>query len=90
MGIYTTGNQIRLGVVFKNQQGRPTNPTSVIVRVKNPNNVIVDYTGVQSAIGTFYYVATANIVGTWYYRWIGTGAVQAAAEQSFIITSAFV
>jgi hypothetical protein len=93
MATYSTGNLIRVGVTFKNQLSRNTNPSTVTVRVKQPNGTTTDYTTpavVQVSPGVFYYIiGPVNVVGTWYYRWIGTGFVQATAEGSFIITTAF-
>lgn len=84
---YQSGSSIILTGTFKNVAGVLTNPTAVTCKVRTPTKTLDTPTTTSSATGIWtasYSLLDANH-GTYYYRFEGTGAVQAAAEASFKI-----
>lgn len=77
----------------KNDQGQemPADPTVVTCQVKTPTNVATIFTfGVDAeltkiTLGKFKLEIPVPIVGTWTFRWKGTGAVTAADEEKFVV-----
>ncbi len=65
-----------------------TDPTTVTLKVKDPDGTITTYTytgGTVTKTSTGLYTKTITVSndGAWYYRYEGTGAVQAAGEVMF-------
>jgi hypothetical protein len=69
--------------------GVATDPTSVIVRYRDPVGVIVvktyntDPEVKKSSTGQYYIDIPVTVSGEWFYRFEGTAAPQVAAESSF-------
>jgi uncharacterized protein YfaS (alpha-2-macroglobulin family) len=85
-GLYDPGSTIRLGANFRSQ-GSFADPTTVTLKVKDPTGVVTTYTHpadlTKDAVGRYHRDLTPNTPGTWYYRFIATGAVAATIEESF-------
>jgi hypothetical protein len=67
-----------------------TDPTTVTLKVEDPAGTETSYTYAAATItksGTGIYTknVACTLAGTWKYRWIGTGAVEAVAEGEFVI-----
>ena len=88
---YEPGNTVVLAVQFVTLRPTvPADPSNITCRVLNPNGVEADYTGLQltrTGVGAYYVSVLPTIVGTWSYRWEGTGAVVAAHDNTFIVSS---
>lgn len=92
-GSYLQGNGVRVQGTFV-KDGQNTDPTTVTLKLRSPSGTVLTYTYAQaeitrSAVGVYYKevpALTLNVVGKWWYRWIGEGAVAAAAEAYFTIT----
>ena len=88
---YEPGNTVVLAVQFVTLRPTvPADPGNITCRVLNPNGVEADYTGLQltrTGVGAYYVSVLPTIVGTWSYRWEGTGAVVAAHDNTFIVSS---
>jgi len=90
---YHDGALVRLTASFTNIQGDYQDPTTITVRVKNPSTgAVVTYTYaggqvVKDDVGIYHRdVDTTDYPeGTWFYKWIGTGAVVAADQWAFVI-----
>jgi len=90
---YTAGSLVRLTAEFTDLAKAPTDPTTVLFSYRNPDGVItrhswsgVDGVIVQDGTGLFHAdIPQPVISGVWYYRWEGTGAVDAAGEHKFYI-----
>ncbi len=39
----------------------------------------------KDGTGSYYKNVAVNTAGLWYFRWIGTGAAQAAEERAFFV-----
>lgn len=69
----------------------PTDPTTVVAKVRNPAGTITTYTyGVDAALtrlssGEYRLLFTVDRQGTWEVRFAGTGDVVAAVEQSITV-----
>ena len=91
---YDKGDGIRLQATFTVSSVN-TDPTTITMRVKDADNVVTVYTHAlveitNPAVGIYYKDIEVTNDGVWYYRFEGTGAVQAAGEYSFIVrTSEF-
>lgn len=82
---YDVGDRIRCRVSFTDLDQNPADPTTVVAKVKDPTGNTSTYTDqvVNDAVGSYYIDVTLDQSGTWWYRFEGTGAVQAAEEQAF-------
>lgn len=64
----------------------------------NPSGVVASFTNVAGAggsitrlgVGLFAKDVTLNAVGSWFYRWEGTGGVQANDEWSCLVKRSFI
>lgn len=89
---YDDGQMVRLQSEFKDLEGNYLNPTTVTLRVRNPDTLTVTTytypaTVLQLSMGIYYkdIDTTDFVTGPWFYKWIGTGAVTAAKEWAFVI-----
>jgi len=90
-GTYWEGATVRLSATFK-VSGTLTDPTTVTLKTLNPSGTTATYTLGDSEItkdstGTYHKDVEASVVGTWVYRWIGTGAAAGVDEAAFIVTA---
>lgn len=91
------GDAVRLSVVYRNASTKDLiDPTNVILKVAKPNNTSTTYTYsvdvelVKDSTGTYYLDYVPTIDGTHYYKWSGTGNMNAVEEaQFFVIKSQF-
>jgi hypothetical protein len=80
--VYDVGDKIRLSATFTSG-GTPTDPTTIAVKVKEPDGVITTGVGVKDDTGDYHYDWTIDQAGRHWYRFEGTGTVVAAAENDF-------
>ncbi len=85
---YDRGDVVRLSANFTNISNSPTDPTTVVLRIKQPDATVsvVNYPGgdiVRDGTGQYHYDLSIAEAGDWYYRFEGSGAVQAASETLF-------
>lgn len=90
MNTYDKGDLVRVTAAFTNAAGTATDPTTVVCRVKSPSSTtmytyLTDAALVKDSTGNYHLDVSANESGQWWYRWEGTGAVQQAEEDSFIV-----
>lgn len=96
-GTYLRGNGVKVQVTFSTG-GENQDPTTVTLKLRSPSGTVLTYTYAQaqvtrSATGVYYKelpAGTVNVVGKWWYRWIGEGAVAAAAEAFFKVTDSMI
>jgi len=86
MAEYDIGDGIELSATFK-LSGVPTDTTAVL-KVLKPSGT-VSTPALSNTPGSGIYKATVipavNEHGTWWYRFSGTGTVQATTEKSFTV-----
>jgi hypothetical protein len=72
---YEVGDLVRLSAEFR-IGSTLTNPTSVVVTLKDPDGTTTSPSAVNDGTGLYYADVTLNKPGVWHYRFQGTGAVQ--------------
>jgi hypothetical protein len=88
---YDDGQMVRISASFTDVEGKPTDPSVVTLRYKDPSNdTVYVKTGteiVKDATGEYHFDldTTDFSKGAWHYKWIGTGTVTAAQSWAFII-----
>jgi hypothetical protein len=88
---YELGYLVRVTGTFTdpNSSDDPIDPTAVKLYVQNPAGAVselvylTDTDIVKSGTGVYYADIDANVAGKWYYRFVGTGAAQAAKQSVF-------
>lgn len=93
MNHYVQGQLVRVYMRFKDDDGALADPTSVTLKVENPAGTVSTYTYAgghitKESTGVYFYDIDANQAGRWYYRTVGAGALQAAGQDSFMVTAA--
>lgn len=89
MTTYDKGDVVRLSATFGNVSDVATDPTTVILRVKNSaGTTVYTYAAAQisrDSAGNFHKDLALTVVGEWSYRWEGTGAVETAGEARLFV-----
>lgn len=86
---YVIGDGFRLKATFT-VDDVVTDPTTVTFKLKDPDGLITTYVyGVNAEVvkvstGIYYIDVTVSKALTWFYRIVGTGAVIAATEGTFV------
>lgn len=87
LGTFDIGTLVTLTGTFKNSAGAPTNPTAVTCTVQDPAGTVTTPTATNA--GTGIYTAnvdlTGGVAGMWWFRFAGTGTIQAAEEGWFFV-----
>lgn len=83
-GAYFVGQQVLLTATFRNAAEELVNPTAVTFEVLNGELELERYLSpTHVSTGIWTQVITLAKPGTWRYRGVGTGAVVAAAWNTF-------
>ena len=84
---YAFGTELRLFGTFTDVNGNLVDPTAVTLSVKDPTGAVTIITSViRQSIGVYYFdYPFTSYSGMYYYRYVGSGAVIAAAEGSIAI-----
>jgi|SRR5690606_12147698 len=86
------GNGVTSTQEFKNSSGVLTNPTSVTVTVREPDDTKTTYTYgtdpevVRDSTGIYYISIVPDAAGPWGFYWLGTGTVPRSTEDFVLIT----
>jgi hypothetical protein len=94
MNTYEQDNVVRVSVTFKDAAGVLADPTTVKLRVKigsaEPSEYVygTDSEVMRDSAGLYHADLAVNAPGTWRYKWLGTGTVTAADENSFKVERA--
>lgn len=93
---YDIGDQVRIEVVFTDEDGAGADPSVIVCKYRRPNGNTTtleygDGEGVtRDSEGSYYVDVVTDMPGVWAYRWEGTGVLTAAAEGEFmVLRSAF-
>jgi hypothetical protein len=92
-----TGNKYDIGSVailtatFKNSSGLPQDPSTVTLRVRDPNDEIATYTYqalqiTRVGVGVYSFNLPLPLAGTWFYRFEGSGWITASADSYLQVT----
>jgi hypothetical protein len=90
---YEIGQLVRLTAAFTNAADRPIDPSEVSVTVTTPagNATTSTYAGgsvKKDSVGHYHFDQSADVAGTWRFRWFSTGSGQAASHGEFIVQPA--
>lgn len=89
--IYDVGDKIRISGDFTDINDEDIDPTVTTFKFTDPSGNTTTYIYetddelARDSLGHFHVDISIDEAGTWYYRWIGTGAVQAAEEGHFTV-----
>lgn len=81
---YKIGDQIRISVRII-RLGVKSDPTSILLRIKNPSNIQTIYAPLKSSIGEYYYDLSLLESGNWYYKWEASGDASGVDEGSIYV-----
>ena len=86
---YDIGDKVRVTGTFT-VADVATDPTTVTLRVLAPGGTVTPYTYALSEVtksgtGVYYKDISITTAGIWYYRWLGTGTVEAGGEAEFYV-----
>lgn len=88
--VYDIGDLVRVSAAFKNEAGVATDPTAVSVKIRKPSGAVttlvygVGVELVKDSTGNYHTDISIDAKGIWIHKFIGTGAVQAVEESTFI------
>jgi hypothetical protein len=84
---YDFGNAVVLTASFMDLAGNPADPAGVILRILGPDQSEQIVNPTRTGTGAYSYTFTPLLIGIWYYRFEGSGAVTAAMDRAFNIES---
>jgi hypothetical protein len=93
MNLYDYGSPVTVSVAFTDPTqtpAAPIDPTTVKLRILDPNNneqVISGASFIHPAVGNFSFTVICLVAGVWFYRWEGSGNINAVADSLFVITA---
>jgi uncharacterized protein YfaS (alpha-2-macroglobulin family) len=85
---YHQGDVARLSAAFADEGGTAADPDDVILKVETPDGTETTYTIgdlVKDSTGAYHYDLPVDDPGRHWYRFEGTGIVQAASEAEFSV-----
>lgn len=87
LGTFDIGTLVQLTGTFKNAAGALTDPTAVTCTVQDPAGAVTTPAANRASAGvwTANVDLTSAVAGTWWFRFAGTGAVQATEEGWFYV-----
>jgi hypothetical protein len=87
---YDMGDSVRLKSAFTDINDDPVDPLGGIsIIVKKPDGSAVEYVYgvdadvIRDSVGVYRYTVAIDMVGTWFYRWVGKNAAE--EEKSFYV-----
>lgn len=83
---YVRGTEITCCGEFRDSDEQLANPTTVTVEISDPDGNKTSYAPTNIETGVYQYKFTPDRTGSWFYRFVGTGAVKAAGRKWFGIT----
>ena len=90
MATYYEGAGIDFIVAFATTAGTAADPTTVTLKVKDPAGTATTYTYAlaevsKTATGAYHKQLTGTLAGTYHWRWVGAGALDAVDEGSCLV-----
>lgn len=86
--VFDTQDDIELTATFTDPDTNfPVDPDTVTITVKKPDATTVTPSIDNPSVGVYTTTVTpgSNEYGRWWYRWRGTGQIQAAGERYFVV-----
>lgn len=85
------GDIRRVSAAITNDAGAPTDPTTLVLKVRKPDAVVTTYTYlvdvilVKDSTGNYHADLPLDQTGRWRYDWVGTGAAAFSEGGQFIV-----
>jgi hypothetical protein len=83
--VYHVGDEARLFGSFTNLAGAAADPTTAVCTVRKPDGTIATPAVVHDGLGAYHADVLLPLGGTYYYGWVGTGAVIAGNESELYV-----
>lgn len=89
MADINVGDVRRVSAAIVNAAGTPTDPTTLVLKVRKPDDTVTTYTYgvgiviVKDGVGAYHADLTLDQAGRWKYDWIGTGTAAFAEGSAF-------
>ena len=80
---YDVGDKVRITGTFKNTAGTDTDPSTIVGKYKDPRGSETTASTTNSATGIYFFATSISAEGTWFFRFTGTGTIEAAGEGRF-------
>lgn len=88
---YYPGNLVRIDGAFTDSNDAPADPSTVVLKVKDPTGATTTYTQgvdpdlIKDNVGFYHLDLQPTLEGVWHYRWEGSGAIKAAGDGRFYV-----
>lgn len=85
---YDPGDMISLHAQFYNKDGTVGDPTTVVLKIRNPLGIQTQFTPEHDDVGSYSYdllTVLTDPSGRYEYRFEGTGNVTVAQEKAFFL-----
>lgn len=79
------GDRVGLTIGFFDEDGAPADPSSVTVGARDPSGNESQLSYTQESTGVYLASALIDESGRWWFRAVGSGAIDAAADSSILI-----
>ncbi len=91
-GVYDIGDLVKLTSTFTNYLGQLSDPSNVVLKVHPPSGVVETPSVTHASTGVYFYLysLTDKESGKYFFRFEGTGGVQAAGESYFRVRQSHV
>jgi hypothetical protein len=84
------GDKVRVTASFYDADGELADPTTVVIKARDPSDNEATITNSKSSTGVYVADQVIDESNRWWFRAVGTGAIEAAAEKPLLIrASAF-
>lgn len=85
--MFYVGDTVRISAAITDSAtGAAIDPTSVVVRVRNPQTgVTADHAATRVTTGSYRADIAAGVQGTWRYRVEASGTVSAVLEGAYVV-----
>lgn len=88
--LFYVGSRVSAKVVFRTAAGAAADPSGVVVKYQDPalvetTKTYPDAAVVKDSVGRYHIDIAVALAGTWYVKWEGTGGLQAAWEDHFVV-----
>lgn len=86
--IKNLGTAVRITASFTNFDEDAADPTTITIKISPPNRAEETYVYgtdpeiIREDVGVYHFDLPLDKRGHWYYRWIGTGAVEKVFENT--------
>lgn len=78
--LFDIGDTAHIAITFADQNGVPTDPSTVTLTIQAPDNTSTSPTPINDGTGLYHYDLALAMSGIYRFKWVGTGLVAAVEE----------